>query len=47
MKHIVMFSGGIASWATAKRIAEQHGTDELIMCFADTQMEDPDLYRFL
>jgi predicted PP-loop superfamily ATPase len=26
MKHIVMFSGGIGSWAAAKIVAEKHGT---------------------
>ncbi len=42
-----MFSGGIASWATARRVAEKHGTGGLVLLFADTSMEDPDLYRFL
>lgn len=47
MSHVVMFSGGIASWATAKRVAAQHGTDDLTLLFADTLMEDEDTYRFL
>lgn len=47
MKRIVMFSGGAGSWYTARRVAEKHGTDDLILLFADTQMEDEDLYRFL
>ena len=42
-----MFSGGAASWATAKRVAQQYGTDELTLLFADTNTEDADLYRFL
>lgn len=42
-----MFSGGAGSWATAKRVAEKHGTDSLVLLFADTLVEDPDLYRFL
>lgn len=46
-EHVVMFSGGVGSWATAKRVAERHGTDDLILLFADTQIEDEDLYRFL
>ncbi len=45
--HVVMFSGGVGSWATAKRVAERYGTDDLQLVFADTKMEDPDLYRFL
>lgn len=42
-----MFSGGAGSWATAKRVAERHGTDELTLLFADTLIEDEDLYRFV
>lgn len=47
MKHVVMFSGGIGSWMTAKRVADLYGTDDLTLLFADTKMEDEDLYRFL
>lgn len=55
MKHVVMFSGGIGSWATAKRVAEKHGTDDLILLFADVKGdstdphvgEDEDTYRFI
>lgn len=47
IKHVVMFSGGAGSWYTAKRVAEAHGTEELYLLFADTLMEDEDLYRFL
>ena len=47
MKHIVMFSGGLGSWMTGKIVAERHGTDDLILLFADTLIEDEDLYRFL
>ena len=47
MNHIVMFSGGVCSWATAKRVVERHGTAGVMLLFADTKMEDEDLYRFL
>jgi hypothetical protein len=47
MKRVVMFSGGIGSWAAAKRVAERHGTGDLTLLFSDTLTEDPDLYRFL
>lgn len=47
MKRIVMFSGGIGSWAAAKRVAEQYGTEELTLLFTDTRSEDEDLYRFI
>ena len=41
-----MFSGGIGSWAAAKRVRVEPG-DSLILLFTDTLIEDPDLYRFL
>ena len=47
MNHVVMFSGGIGSWATARRVAAKHGTDRLTLLFADTLVEDDDTYRFL
>lgn len=47
MKHIVMFSGGAGSWMTAKRVVKEHGPADVVLLFADTRMEDPDLYRFL
>lgn len=42
-----MFSGGIGSWAAAKRVAAEHGTDNLTLLFTDTLIEDADTYRFL
>lgn len=42
-----MFSGGLGSWAAAKRVAERCGTAGLTLLFTDTRMEDEDLYRFL
>lgn len=55
MKHVVMFSGGIGSWLTAKRVAEKHGTGDLFLVFADVKGktdsphagEDEDTYRFI
>lgn len=47
MKHVVMFSGGLGSWAAAKRVAEQHGTADMTLLFTDVRMEDRDLYRFI
>ena len=45
---IVFYSGGIMSWATAKRAIEESGEeDRIILFFTDTLIEDPDLYRFL
>lgn len=47
MKHVVMFSGGAGSWATAKRVVERHGAADTVLLFADTLIEDEDLYRFI
>jgi len=47
MKHVVSFSGGIGSWAAAKRVVAKHGLGDVVLLFADTLMEDVDTYRFL
>lgn len=56
MKHIVMYSSGIGSWATAERVIERHGVDNTLLVFTDTRAEgdthphhgeDEDNYRFL
>lgn len=53
MHHIVLFSGGLGSWAAAKRLSNKlkkqhrHGRRNLILLFCDTLTEDEDLYRFL
>lgn len=47
IKHLVSFSGGLCSWAAAKRVVERHGTEGVVLLFADTKIEDEDLYRFL
>ena len=46
-RHVVQMSGGTGSWATARRVADTYGTANLVLLFADTLAEDPDLYRFL
>jgi hypothetical protein len=46
-ERIVMLSGGAGSWGAARRIADRHGVDQLTLLFADTLIEDDDLYRFL
>lgn len=47
MQHVVMYSGGIGSWAAAKRVVQQAGADNMVLLWADTKIEDEDLYRFL
>jgi 3'-phosphoadenosine 5'-phosphosulfate sulfotransferase (PAPS reductase)/FAD synthetase len=47
IRHLVMYSGGACSWAAARRTIERHGRDGVALLFADTLIEDEDLYRFL
>ncbi|MET7396299.1 hypothetical protein ABZS66_22740 [Dactylosporangium sp. NPDC005572] len=42
----MQFSGGIGSFCAALRVAQAHGTDNLVLLIADTRVEDPDLWRF-
>lgn len=35
MKHVIMYSSGIGSWATAKRVIDQHGAANTILLFCD------------
>jgi hypothetical protein len=44
---VVMFSGGLGSWAAGKRRRETHPDNRMVLLFADTKTEDADLYRFL
>lgn len=44
--HVVMWSGGITSWATAHHVIAEHGTASTTLLFADTLIEDEDLYTF-
>lgn len=46
-KHIVSYSGGVGSFFAAKRLTEKHGANQVLALFADTLIEDQDLYRFL
>ncbi len=55
MNHVVMYSGGIGSWAVARRVIEEHGPDHVTLLFADVKGnstsphlgEDEDAYRFI
>lgn len=46
-KYVVSYSGGIGSFFAAKRVVDAHGPENTVLLFADTMMEDEDLYRFL
>lgn len=45
--HIVLYSGGLASWRVADLVIKEHGVDDVVLLFTDTRCEDEDLYRFL
>lgn len=47
MKAVVFFSGGIVSWAAAKRAVAKYGAENTTLLFTDTRSEDRDLYRFI
>lgn len=47
LDYVVQFSGGIGSWAAARRVVDEVGRDRVTLLFADTKIEDEDLYRFL
>jgi hypothetical protein len=47
VNHVVMFSGGISSWASARRVVQRFGTENVTLLFADTLIEDWDSYRFI
>ena len=47
MMHVVMFSGGVGSWAAAKRVVDLHGAEHVTLLFADTLVEADDLHTFL
>lgn len=44
---VVQYSGGISSWAVAREVIRCYGPQHVVLLFADTLVEDPDLYRFL
>ena len=55
MKHVVMFSGGIGSYITAKRVCAEVGSENVVLLFSDVRGdtenphigEDEDTYRFI
>ncbi len=47
MHYIVNVSGGLASYEALRRTIERHGKEATTAVFADTRIEDADLYRFL
>lgn len=45
MKHVVNLSGGACSFWAAYRVAERHGTADMVLLFADVLIEDAELYE--
>jgi hypothetical protein len=43
----VLFSGGLASFETARRVLQKYKKENVELWFFDTLIEDEDLYRFL
>lgn len=47
MRAVISLSGGVSSWAAARRWIDANGADGVKAVFADTGIEDPDTYRFV
>lgn len=47
MRYVVNVSGGLASYEALRRTIERYGREQTSAVFADTLIEDADLYRFL
>ncbi|MGW2539767.1 hypothetical protein ACWC5I_02585 [Kitasatospora sp. NPDC001574] len=45
-EHVVQFSAGIGSFGAAVRVQRRYGSSRMTLLIADTQVEDPDLWRF-
>ena len=46
-KCVVQMSGGVGSFLAAQRAIARFGQENVVLLFADTLIEDEDLYRFL
>ena len=44
VKHVVMYSGGIGSWAAAKRVIDRHGSDNIVLLFTRTRLSKTQTY---
>jgi hypothetical protein len=44
---VVQFSGGLGSWGAARAAVRRVGAENVTLLFADTLIEDDDLYRFI
>lgn len=46
-RYIVQFSGGVGSWAAARRLVDAHGPDKVLLLVADTNSEADDWWPFV
>ncbi|MFJ2752718.1 hypothetical protein [Streptomyces sp. NPDC087297] len=46
LQHVIQFSGGVGSALSALHVAERVDPSTMTLLIADTQVEDPDLWRF-
>jgi len=46
MRHRDFWNDGIGSWPATQCVASEHGIDNMVLLFADTLLEDPDLHQF-
>ncbi len=46
-RHVIQMSGGLGSFHAANLVVQQYGKENVVLLFADTLWEHPDLYRFL
>lgn len=46
-KHIILFSGGMASFEVCRRVLSSFDKNDIIILFFDTKIEDEDTYRFI
>lgn len=46
-RYIVQFSGGVSSWAAARRLVNEHGPDAVLLLSANTNSEAPDWLPFV
>ena len=46
-RYVVQFSGGVTSWAAARRLVDQHGADQVLLLLANTNSEAEDWWPFV
>jgi hypothetical protein len=47
VRHVPQFSGGVGSWAAARRVVDQYGTKDVTLLVASTNYEASDWQSFL